>query len=253
MRLLAAALCCALTAAEPEFPSRAEFHFIRMEYTDIFQSGRAQGGFRFAGGGRGWWRQDWPAAEIHFAQGIRRLTRIDTGVGRHMHLKDDRIFDHPWLYATQVGWWDLSDLEIRRLREYLNRGGFLVVDDFHGFEDWELFRQSMLRLFPGALIEELDPDHPAMNLHYQIKERTYIPGLRHLRRAPGGGITVQPQAVPPTWRGIHDERGRLLVAINFNMDIGDAWEHADMPEYPEAMTSFAYRLGLNYIIYSMTH
>jgi hypothetical protein len=74
-----------------------------------------------------------------------------------------------------------------------------------------------------------------------------------LRRGAGGGYTVAAQASPPLWRAIYDGKGRMVVAINFNMDIGDAWEHADLPQYPEAMTGLAYRFGINYIIYSMTH
>jgi hypothetical protein len=222
-----------------------EFHFLRLEYTDLAQSRR--------GWGRGWWRQDWPEADIHFTIGLRRLTRMDVGEGRHVRLTDDRIFDYPWIYATQVGYWDLSRAEIDRLREYLDRGGFLVTDDFWGPEDWEVFRQSMQRVFPERQIVSLDDADPLMRVVYEIKERTQIPGLRHLRRGPGGRTVVQPQPWPPQWQTITDEKGRILVAVNFNMDIGDAWEHADMPEYPEEMTSLAYRFGINYIVYSMTH
>ena len=83
---------------------------------------------------------------------------------------------------------------------------------------------------------------------------TWIPGTRHLRRGPGGGITVQqPAGTAPAWRAIFDDRDRMVVAVNFNTDVGDAWEYADSPDYPEAMTTLAYRYGLNYLMYSMTH
>lgn len=223
----------------------SEFHFIRLEYKDHFG-----GRMRF---GRGWWAVDWPEADAHFTQGIRRLTRIETGNGRHFPIASEYLFDYPWIYATQVGFWDLSDTEIGRLRDYLLRGGFLVVDDFHGERDWEAFAVSMRRLLPDQPILEIDEDNPVLRVLYTITERTQIPGLRHLRRGPGGTIVVQPQASPPHWRAIYDPKGRMVVAINFNMDVGDAWEHADMPEYPEAMTALAYRFGINYIIYSMTH
>jgi hypothetical protein len=229
------------SAAAPD----AEFHFIRLEYVDLFTARR--------GFGRGWWRQDWPAAEIHFTQGIRRLTLIDTGEGRHLPLSDDRIFDYPWIYATQVGYWDLSDFEIERLREYLLRGGFLVTDDFHGPQDWAVFRDSMKRVFPDRPILDIGEQDQVLHVLYDIDKRTQIPGLRHLRRGPGGAIEVRGQPTPPIWRGIYNDDGRMLVAVNFNMDIGDAWEHADMPEYPEPMTALAYRFGINYILYAMTH
>jgi hypothetical protein len=111
----------------------------------------------------------------------------------------------------------------------------------------------MQRVFPERPITEIDEADSVMRVLYEIKDRTYIPGLRHLRRGPGGRIVVEPEFTPPYWRAIHDNDGHLVVAINFNQDVGDAWEHADMPEYPEAMTSLAYRFGINYIIYAMTH
>jgi hypothetical protein len=228
-----------------ESPADAEFHFVRLEYVNL--------SFARRGWGRPWWMQDWPAAETHFAQGIRRLTVIDVGDGRHVPLTDDRIFDYPWAYATQVGYWDLSEAEISRLREYLLRGGFLMVDDFYGPQDWEIFRESMQRVFPERPIVEIEEDDAVLHVLYNVDQRTQIPGLRHLWRGPGGATMVEPNDTPPHWRGIYDGEGRLLVAVNFNMDIGDAWEHADMPEYPEPMTALAYRFGINYIIYAMTH
>jgi hypothetical protein len=248
LAILAVQLLAAYQAFRPtpeERPS-AEFHFIRLEYVDLFTARR---GF----GGRGWWRQDWPEADIHFTQGVRRLTKIDVGEQRHLPLTSERLFDYQWIYATQVGFWDLSAIEVERLGDYLRRGGFLVVDDFHGPQDWSVFQASMERVMPGQPIVDIDPGDSVLHVLYDITERTMIPGLRHLRRGPGGSVQVYPQATPPLWRAVYDEKGRMVVAINFNMDVGDAWEHADMPEYPEAMTSLAYRFGINYIIYSMTH
>lgn len=227
-----------------DFPDKAEFHFVRVEYTDLPGMRR--------GFSRGWWRQDWPEADIHFTQGIARLTRVDIGDPKHFRLSDPKLFEHPWLYATQVGYWDLRQEEIRQLREYFARGGFLVVDDFYGDADWEVFRDSMEQTLPGRPIVDLDESDSLLHVLYSITERTMIPGLRHLRRGPNGTTVVQQQG-QPHWRAIYDQKGRLLVAINHNMDVGDAWEHADMPEYPEAMTALAYRFGINYIIYAMTH
>ncbi len=232
---------------EPYDQDKGEFHFIRMEYVQLSWTNR-----RF-GRGRPWWIQDWPAAETHFIQGLRRLTVIDVGENRHLPLTDDRIFDYPWLYATQAGYWDLNEAEIDRLREYLRRGGFLVVDDFYGADQWAVFREAMQRAFPDLPIVEIAEDHEALGVLYTLDQRTQIPGLRHLRRGPGGAIVAVPQDSGPHWRGLLDEEGRLMVAANYNMDVGDAWEHADMPEYPEPMTALAYRFGINYIIYAMTH
>jgi Domain of unknown function (DUF4159) len=244
--------------ASPRFPTGAEFHFIRTEYTDLPQYHRGFGFASRGGQGNGWWLVDWPEADEHFTTGIQRLTRIDTGDPRHLSLTDPHLFDYPWIYATQVGWWGLSGEEVLKLREYLLRGGFLVVDDFWGPspEQWNVFRQTMERVLPGRPITDIAPGDPVMHVLYDIeeKDRTFIPGSRHLRMGAGGRVIVmQPPGTTPAWRQITDERGRMLVAINYNTDVGDAWEFADAPEYPERMTALAYRYGVNYIIYAMTH
>jgi hypothetical protein len=241
----------------PAIPVRAaEFHFIRVEYTDLPQYHRGFGYASRDGMGSGWWIVDWPAADNHFTSGIQRLTRIDTGDPRHLRLTDDRLFDYPWIYATQTGWWGLSDAETSRLREYLLRGGYLVVDDFWGPEQWEVFRRTMERVLPNHPITDIAPSDSVMHVLYDIeeKDRTIIPGSRHLRRGPGGGVqVVLPAGAVPAWRAMYDDRERMVVAVNFNTDVGDAWEFADVPYYPEAMTALAYRYGINYIVYSMTH
>ena len=241
----------------PAIPVRAaEFHFIRVEYTDLPQYHRGFGYASRDGVGSGWWIVDWPAADNHFTSGIQRLTRIDTGDPRHLRLTDDTLFDYPWIYATQTGWWGLSDAETSRLREYLLRGGYLVVDDFWGPEQWEVFRRTMERVLPNHPITDIAPSDSVMHVLYDIeeKDRTIIPGSRHLRRGPGGGVqVVLPAGAVPAWRAMYDDRERMVVAVNFNTDVGDAWEFADVPYYPEAMTALAYRYGINYIVYSMTH
>jgi hypothetical protein len=131
------------------------------------------------------------------------------------------------------------------LREYLERGGFLVVDDFHGEGEWAAFREAIGAVLPGRAIVDI-PDGDALHsILFNLDKRTQIPGERHLgwQRMEG----------PPHWRGIYDDRGRLMVAMNHNIDMGDAWEHADDAHYPAPMTATAYRFGVNYVIYAMTH
>jgi len=222
----------------------AEFHMARLIYSD------ASGARRF---GRGMWAIDYPEAEIHFIEGLRRLTRIDVADDSiHLRLTDDRIFDYPWLFAQQVGTWSLSGDEAARLREYIDRGGFLVADDFHGTNDWLVFITSIRRVFPDRPIMNMPEGDPILHVFYDLDQHTQIPGRRHLYRARNGEIAAQMEG-PATWRGIYDDDGRLIVAINYNMDMGDAWEHADDPVYPEPMTALAYRFGINYLIYAMTH
>ena len=228
------------SAQEPSStPSQpGEFHFARLIYTDY--GGRR----RFNGG---WWQQDWPRAEIHFVESVRKLTRVNAGDPVAVRLTDDQLFDFPWLYATQVGYWDLSDEETARLREYLLRGGFLMADDFWGEDERAVFEQTMARVFPDRPIVDIPGDDSVLRTVYTIDEFTQIPGLRHL------GYGDFSRLPAPRWRGIYDADGRLLVAMNFNQDVGDSWEEADTPEYPEPMTAQGYKFAINYIVYAMTH
>lgn len=206
------------------------------------------------GPGRPWWRIDWPSAEYFFTSGLQRYTLIDTsGDSVHVSLLDDSVFDYPWLFAQQVGRWQLSTQETAALREYLLRGGFLVVDDFHGPDEWDQFESVIKRVLPEFDISDLSASDALMNVLYELDQRTQIPGRRHLRGGAGGQVTVDMPHSPARWRGIHDSEGRLMVAVNFNMDMGDAWEHADDPVYPVPMTSLAYRFGINYVVYALTH
>ncbi|HWK54318.1 MAG TPA: DUF4159 domain-containing protein [Hyphomicrobiales bacterium] len=228
----------------------AEFHFARLIYGD---RGFGGGGFR----GRGRWTTDWPEAEHFFMQGITRLTRVDGREvsvyngdgGERVSLTDGNVFDYPFLYAVEVGYWSLTQEEIAILREYLLRGGFLIVDDFHGTEEWGGFISVMQRVFPDRPIVDIPEDAEVFHVLYDLDEKVQIPGLAALY----SGVTYERDGYDPHWRGIFDDSGRLLVAINHNMDLGDAWEHADTPGYPEPMTALAYRFAVNYVIYAMTH
>jgi hypothetical protein len=124
-----------------------------------------------------------------------------------------------------------------------------MVDDFWGTRQWDSFYDSMRRVFPERPIIELDEEHELMNVLYDLDFTVQIPGVSYIR----SGQTWQQDGFIPHWRGIEDDDGRLMVAINFNMDLGDAWEHADNPSYPEPMTALAYRFAINYLIYAMTH
>ncbi len=220
-----------------------EFQFVRLVYSANRYCddrwGRSQ-----------WWKTDHPAAELHLLKGISRLTRVAAAeLGRILSPLDDSIYDYPWIYAVEVGYWHLSDPEAARIREYLLRGGFLMVDDFHGSCEWSIFVRSMQRVFPDRPIVDIPENDEAFHVIYDLDHRIQIPSAQIIY----WGRTWEKDGFTPHWRGIYDDDGRLMVAINFNMDIGDAWEHADLPAYPENMTALAYRFGINYLIYAMTH
>jgi hypothetical protein len=124
-----------------------------------------------------------------------------------------------------------------------------MVDDFHGTAEWAGFMESMKRVFPDRPVLDIPEGDPVLHVLYDLDERIQIPGIAPLMY----GQTYEQDGVNPTWRGVYDDEGRLMVAINHNMDLGDAWEHANDPRYPEPMTTLAYRFAVNYAIYAMTH
>jgi hypothetical protein len=226
-------------AGAPSWPTE-EFHFVRMYYD-------GGGGGRW---GRSGWTTDYPDAEYHFTMGVRRLSRVNIGEqARMFQVTDDAIFDYPWLYAVEVGSWYLNDTEAARLREYLLRGGFLMTDDFHGQNEWFAFTDSMSRVFPDRPIVDIEDSHEILRVVYEVDERIQVPGLVSILN----NTTFENGGRVPHWRGIYDDDGRLMVIINHNMDLGDAWEHADDTRYPQEMTTLALHFAVNYVIFSMTH
>jgi len=196
------------------------------------------------------WQADWPEAEQHFSQGLARLTAVDVAPdGVLVRSNSEEVFDYPWLYAVEVGSLSLSGQEMQQLRQYLLRGGFLMVDDFHGQYEWQHFEQVMSQVFPKRRIQNLADTSELFHVFYDMSEREQIPGMRALMN----NRTWEKGGRNPRWRGIVDDAGRVMVAINFNQDLGDAWEHADDARYPALLTTQAYRLGINYVIYAMTH
>jgi hypothetical protein len=226
----------------PDANEKTEFVFARLQYPQI-----NVGGYW---GRRGSWSTDYPKADRQFVEGLRRLSRIHVrSVEEVVTLDDDRIFEYPWVYAVEVGHWDLTDEQAERLREYLLRGGFLMVDDFHGSFEWEIFTGGLAKVFPDKPVVDISVDDAINNVIYNIEERPQLPGIQYLYT----GREYEYDGIEPHWRGVYDDDGRIMVAISHNSDLGDAWEHADEPMYPEKWTSLAYRMALNYIVYSMTH
>ena len=197
------------------------------------------------------WTIDYPRGDRHIAEMVRRLTVVDArSVEQPVNLDDDDdVFYWPWLYAVEVGTWNLTDSQAAKLREYLLRGGFLMVDDFHGSYEWAVFLESMRRVFPDRPIVDVSADDPIFHVLYDIEDLSQIPGAQFLRY----GQTYEFDGIEARWRGIYDDEGRLMVAICHNMDLGDAVEHSDTPQYPENYSARAMRAFINYIIYAMTH
>ena len=221
---------------------KTEWTFARFHYP----SGNEFGGFRRFQ----LWAADYPKADRQFVQGVRRLTRLHArGMEQVVDADSDELYNWPWIYMEHGAGWNLNEAQAARLREYLLRGGFLLADDTHGDYEWELLVRGLEMIFPNRPIEELRNEDEIFHTMYDLDGRFQIHGTRFI----WGGRPYSPDSVVPKWRAIRDDKGRIMVAICHNSDVGDAWEWADSPHYPERETSLAYRIGINYILYDMTH
>jgi hypothetical protein len=246
----------------PDYQEKTEWQFARLMYP---QGGfRGGGGFGRRGGGGGFrsfggnwkegassWTTDYPRADRHLAQALRRLTRVHVrSVEQPVDLDDqDDVYNYPWLYAVEVGHWELTDDQARTLREYLDRGGFFMCDDFHDVYEWAVFEASMKKVYPDRDIVDLPPSDAIFHTIYDLDDKYQVPGAQYLY----SGRTWERNGRQATWRGVYDERGRVVVAICHNMDLGDSWEWADDPQYDEKFSAMGFRIAANYLVYSMTH
>jgi len=236
-----------------DYQEPGEFSFARMMFPG---GGPGVDGYypRFQGDwrqGLSLWTQDYPRADRHFSLALRRLTRIHVrSVEQPVNLDEGEEFDQPWLYAVQVGEWGPTAKQCLELREYLLRGGFFMADDFHGNFERQVFLDTMKMVFPERPVIEIPDSDPILHTVYDLSDRIQIPGQAHLgqgcKNCGDGGRGAH-------WQGIYDDKGRIMIAITYNSDVGDAWEYADDPYYPENAASSAIRIGVNYVVYSMTH
>src|SRR5208283_6066526 len=234
----------------PDWNQPAEWAFARLMYPpgpNDGYAGRFDGDWR---DGLSLWTQDYPRADRHFSQALRRLTRIQVrSVEQPVNLDEGDVYDWPWLYAVQTGHWQLTDSQARAMREYLLRGGFFMADDFWGPGDWEVFMASMRKVFPDREAVDLENDNAIFHMVYDLNERYQVASMGSVN----AGRSWKCQNCPEKWRGIFDDRGRLMVAITFQSDVGDSWEWADEPNYPAHYAALGIRIGVNYVVYAMTH
>jgi len=204
------------------------------------------------GGRRGWgsWATDYPKADRQFLTILDRLVDLDVYERENaVQLDDPGIRKFPFLYALEVGNMYMTGAEVAGLRDYLLAGGFLMIDDFWGSWEWANFESEIRRVLPEYPIVDVPQDHPVFNTVYNIEEIVQVPSLYRAQ----GGPTWQRDGVVPHVRGIFDESGRLMVIINWNTDIGDAWEWAEHPYYPLRYSTYAIEITVNVIVYAMSH
>ena len=220
-----------------------EFTFVRTIYGSPFRGRR---------GGWGSWATDFPEADHHFILGVRYWSGSNLDIADkpvQLPIMDEKLFAYPLLYFVEPGYMELSYEEANRLREYVLRGGFLFLDDFWGDYEWENVREQMRKVFPEYSIEDLPLDHAVFHSYFDIDKVVQVPGIGFIYR----GITHEKGGIVPHYMGIQDKEGKLLSFIARNCDLGDAWEWIDDRRYPIQYGLAAYRLGINVIIYAMTH
>jgi len=202
---------------------------------------------------QGWgWGTDYPGGDCKFMGAVHRLTGIRVHPNPNVvEIMDDKLFGFPFVYAVEVGGMYLGDEEAARLREYLLRGGFMHVDDFWGpYERDNLFVQ-MQKVFPDRQLEPLNLSHPVFSTFFDVEEIMQIPNQGN--GCNGRRTWEDDNDTEPVVYGISDDEGRLMVLVTYNSDLGDAWEYMDLPCYPAKFSGMAYRMGLNFMIYAMTH
>ena len=224
-------------------PYDGRFTFVRVRYTT------APGGYW--AGGRPSWVHGYPLAEQNLMRILRDLCFLDVHTDdiNVVTLDDPDLFKYPIAYIIEVGWWTLTDPEAAGLRAYLQKGGFLIVDDFKmegwgglGSGGWQPFETNVKRMFPGARFIEMQPADPIFHSFFEITSLETVPQAYNSGR--------------PIFRGLYednDPRKRLMMIVNYNTDISQFWEWSGRGFRPVDETNEAYKLGVNYLMYGMTH
>ena len=229
----------------PDGPSFGEYTFVRTIYDSPV-------GYRRGYDGGGTWTTDYPEADNNFTVGLREWAGTNLRIAPRpvqLEIMDDRIFDYPILYAVEPGFMDLSTEQAARLKEYINRGGFLYFDDFWGEAEWANVREQFHKMDPEYEIKDLPLSHPIFHSYFDIEEVVQIPNVYNAQR----GITSEKGGIIPHYAGIIDKNGRTIAFISGNCDTGDAWEWINDPIYPVKYGLPAYKMGINVVIYAMSH
>ena len=204
------------------------FAFVRLRY---------QGGFRRDPG----WAHDYPRADWHFQRILEEVTLARTfrDESNIMALDDPDLALYPVAYLSEPGFWTMNEAETLGLRSYLQKGGFIIFDDFRGARDWTNLQQRMEEVLPEARWVPLDATHPVFHSFFDINT-----------------LVAQGYYGEAAFLGVfedNDPEKRLLAIANYNHDLGELWEFSDTGWMPVDLSNEAYKYGVNYVIYAMTH
>jgi hypothetical protein len=203
---------------------------------------------------------DFPLGDLDLSYRLQQMTSLQVDPdGRTVKITDTNLFDYPFLYVVEPGRGVFADIELPILRKYLLNGGFLMFDDFWGDAEWEAFAAEMERLFPAASypnqkMVDLAADHPVFRSVFPLKEKPQVPGSPHFVRR-GASHERGPEGEEVHYRGIYDDKGRLMVIACHNTDLGDGWEREGENEeyFRQFSEPKAFPMGINIIVYAMTH
>jgi hypothetical protein len=224
-------------------PYDGRFTFVRLSFTPM--SGLGGWGRRGGrGGGQLYWDHDWPIAETHLNKLLRELTDVNPYMeGTNILAADDpELTKYPIAYVSEPGHWTLTNAEAEGLRNYVLKGGFLIFDDFVGARDWMIFEEGLRQVLPGVRPIQLDFTHEIFHSFFDIDSLELAHPNSYGYFAEFWGVFED-----------NDPEKRLLAIVNYNADIGDYWEYSDLGWLPIPLTNEAYKLGINYIVYAMTH
>jgi hypothetical protein len=237
-------------AVDPQF-KKDLFTFVRVRY------GSAYGGRGYGRRGGGDWATDYPDSDLNFSFRLQQLTSLKVDPQpKVLELTDDALFDYPFIYMIEPGNLQFEEAEVAALRRYLLNGGFMMVDDFWGEYEYQNFYEQIKRVFPEREPVELDIKHEIFHCVYDLKEKPQMPSINVAQRYRGTGVTWErSDAKEVHYKAIYDDKGRIMVIVCHNTDLGDGWEREGEDEwyFKEFSEKKAYPMGINIVFYAMTH
>lgn len=241
-------------------PGEPELMWVRGRYKNYMNNGGGFGGRRFYGPPGGWWQTDYPDSDRNFLRGVSRYTTFDSNISGHtsLDLTDPSLFEYTFLYMNwkrNPGRGNGPNLTLEEgaaLREFMLRGGFVIIDDFWGQPHWEDFLIEAAKIFPDRELVELPITHPVFHSFFDIDEVVQVPG-RVFTWDYNRGFNLDDPNYPPTIHAFLDDDGRVMMVANHNTDLGDGWEHTFYEAFPTGRINEAYKLGINFLIYAFSH